>query len=333
MTQINDIRFDTKGRIYYNIEITNNTQDTIPASFDVNRVISILTKPLDYLISVDSFRIPLYAVPLFQFQEGAYNITLEYDGGSITKDIIYIPTSDNIIIDYGIFSYYEIIESVNEAFKEAFNDLKILRPLIPATEAPYVSLKNNLLSINTEQFYATDNIDIFMNKKLSEYFTSFQTLVISSDNIQYLIKDTFTNNFIHNTLDYYKMTQSIEGISTWQTLNKILLATSSIPIAKEDIGTQENVQISVISEYDVIQDVNRPLPLFFSPKGTMRVSNMVSHYPMNQIDVNIRWLASDTADSQIILIPMGESASIKLVFTKLHVEDMLDVNDEGLNMG
>ena len=105
--------------------------------------------------------------------------------------------------------------------------------------------------------------------------------------------------------------------------------TQSIPVNSELVGNQNNVQISVISDFNIEQNVNRPLDLLFTPLGVQRVSNMVSNYDMTHMDLNIRWL-SEEGNSEILVLPAGKKANIKIVFTRKSELNLENINDEGI---
>lgn len=319
-------------QIYYNIEIGGETSDITPAQFKINRVEEILHNPRDWTINVESFCVPLYSVPLFQFLlADRYKVTLEYNGSSVTKTLQYIPSGTGAVpINFGpVFSYQQQIQSYNFALLDAYNDLKLLQPLIPATKAPYVTLKGNLLSLNAEVAYESNlpnPIKIIFNKAAAEQFTNLPQFFETADRIQYLIVNQYNN--LNGGI--YTMTQSTEGISTWGKLNRILFETSTIPVDKQLVGSQDDIQIQIIEDYIVNQDVNRPLSLIFHPQGPLRINTLNSNYPLSSIDVNIRWL-SDDGDSQIILLPSNTKASIKLRFTRRSTLDLQNIENQGVN--
>ena len=321
-----------KNQIYYNIEI-GGTSDIIPAKFSINRVDEILHNPRDWVINVESFRVPLYSVPLFQFLlADRFEVTLQYNGSSVTKTLQYIPSGSGAApISFGpVYSYRQQIQSYNFALLDAYNDLKVLQPLMPATKAPYVTLKGNLLSLNAEVAYESNlpnPIKIFFNKAAEEQFTNLPTFFETADRIQFLIVNQYNN--LNGGM--YTMTQSSEGISTWAKLNRILFETSTIPIDKQLVGSQNDIQIQIIEDFIVDQDPNRPLDLVFAPQGPLRINTLNSNFPLTSIDVNIRWF-SDDGDSQIILLPSNTRASIKLRFTKRSTLDLQNIDDEGVNL-
>jgi hypothetical protein len=332
LTIIKEKMDNDKDQLYYNIEIGG--PNITPAKFNINRVEQILHNPRDWVINVESLRIPLFSVPLFQFLlSERYKVTLEYNGSSVTKTLQYIPSGTGAVpINFGpVFSYQQQIQSYNFALQDAYDDLSVLQPSLPATRAPYVTLKGNLLSLNAETAYESNlpnPIKIFFNKAAEEQFTNLPQFFETNDKIQYLIVNQYTN--LNGGI--YTMTQSTESISTWGKLNTILLETSTIPVDKQLIGSSLDIQIRVIEDFIVNQDVNRPLDLVFIPQGPLRINTLTSNYPLSSIDVNIRWF-SDDGDSQIILLPSNTKASIKLRFTKRSTLDLQNIEDKGVNMG
>ncbi len=125
------------------------------------------------------------------------------------------------------------------------------------------------------------------------------------------------------------MTQSIEGISTWSSLNRILLETNTIPVDKQLVGSQNDIQIQVIEDYIVLPDPNRPLDLIFRPVGPLRINTLTANYPLSSIDVNIRWF-SDEGESQVVLLPANKQASIKLRFTKRDTVEVRTIDNSSV---
>ena len=318
-------------QIYYNINIGGEGDVPIPAKFSVNRVDEILSNPRDWLINVDSFTIPLFSVPLFQFfLQGEFIVTLSYNGSEVSKQLTYIPSGVEAGPNGPVYAYQTFIRMYNIAFSQAFADLLVLQPLIPATKAPYITLKGNLLSLNAEAVYLSNlpnPINIFMNKRSAEQFTSIPLFFITADKIQFLIQDLYTN--LNSGI--YTMTQTVEGISTWSKLNRILLETATLAIDKQLVGAQRDVQIQVIEDFIVEQDPNQPLDLIFRPKGPVRINSLVSNFPLTSIDVNIRWF-SDEGGSEIILLPPKKRASIKIRFTKRKTLNLQNVDNQGINL-
>ena len=322
----------TEEQIYYNISIGGNGTSPTLAKFDVNRVDKILTNPSDWVINVESFTIPLFSIPLFQFfKTGPFFITLEYNGSSVAKELVYIPSGVGFapVSSGPVYSYQNFIQTYNIAFRDAFADLLVLQPLIPATRAPFITLNGNLLSINCEAAYESNlpnPINIFMNKFSAQQFTNLPQFFETPDRIQFLIVNQY-NNFNGG---FFKMTQSIEGISTWSSLNRILLETNTIPVDKQLVGSQNDIQSQVIEDFIVLPDPNRPLDLIFKPVGPIRINTLTSNYPLSSIDVSIRWF-SDEGESQIIILPANKQASIKLRFTKRDILNERFVDNSAVN--
>jgi len=324
-----------QDHVYYSITSVNNKSTPQPATFSVNRTDEILHTPSDWVVLIDEYKVPLFSVPLFQFKDNEYSVTLEWEGATVTIFLLYISSGAGVLsVSNSVYSYQNFLQSTNQALKTAYDALLLLKPLMPASEQPFMTLSsNNLITLNAESFYISslpNPINIFLNKSLFNYFTNLPNFFLTNDKIQFLITDQFNNAYTRGGLNYFRMTQDTESISNWQQLNQLLIETSSIPVNKELIGASDDVQIQVISDYQIQPDANRPLPLFFKALGPIRVAELISDYPLRRIDLNLRW-RSTAGNSDIILIEPNTSYTIKIVFVRKSYINAQDLNDEGIS--
>ena len=323
---------DSSNFVYFNLDQFNDKDVPALAKFNVNRVNTIIKNPSDYIVAISEFSIPMFSIPLFQFVDNRESVTLEWDGAEVTTFLQYVPAFIGAT-SQPVFSYQGMIQSFNDAFRTSYIALRVLKPALPADGEPFITLQDNLLTLNAQNLYIStlvNPINIYMNKKAQEFVLSIPIFEVTVDKFQYLIKDTFTNSYMRNAILHYGMTQSTPVISLWNKINKILFVTNHVPVVNEMIGSQDDVQISVFTDFDIESTFNRVLPLTFTPKGPIRIADLVSSYPLSSVDIELRWFSSDGA-SETILIPPKTRFSVKLTFIKKEYLNLLNIEDYGIN--
>ncbi len=210
--------------IYYNMILTNNTSDAIPAKFSQTRTEPILEKADDYYVSVVRFFIPSGSIPIFQFKANSYSVTLSYTYNSIeylaqafVENPVYTTYNTETSYDntQDVYSYKAFIDMINTALENALNRATNgLRALVEAkggtltSNAPYLVYdpSNELLTLYADSAFYQQNpvykpfqtplniIYIWFNTNLYKKFPSFPAFYNgSSVNVNPLA--TFGRNF------------------------------------------------------------------------------------------------------------------------------------------
>jgi len=313
---------------YYNIEITGSNISDTKAIFNINRSDFIVENPSDYYIAIESFSVPLISVPLFIFQDNTYNFQLEYDGLILTKYLVY--TSEGNLNNNYVYSYQSMINSMNVALKSLYDDMLLAKPLFPPTEQLFITLKNNLITINWQDSYLTSGVNLYCNDALYEFLRSINIFYFSNTKIKLLVNDTYPT-YTRNSLTYYQATQATQEIENWNRLQSILFSTSTVPVSGQFIGSQANININVLGDYYRVPRPNRPSIFTFNTTGPTPLIDLNSAYPMSNVDVQIRWFFNDLT-SEVIIVPYSTTCYVKLVLVKRSQENMNNVDQSGLLM-
>jgi hypothetical protein len=314
--------------IFYDLEIQAENINKL-AVFNINRTDIILDNPSDYYLGILDFSLPLFAIPLFSFIDGRYKFFLEFDGLRLENTLLWVPESANTSpVFQSVYSYLGFITSMNNSLKKLYDDMKLAKPFtFLATEQIFVTLENDLISINYEDYYYLNNSFLCCNKPLYEFLTSFQVFFESSLLIRFLYNNHM-RSYIRAGKTYYKLTQQNMDLDNWSSLESILFQTSTVPVAGEIIGAQNNEQILVLGDYIHLPNENRSAYYNFVSKAPIRLSNLNSNFPLSQMDVTIRWFNKEGA-SEIIIITQQQNARIKLVFVRKTVEDINNIDLSG----
>ena len=313
---------------YFNIEITGSNIADTKAIFNVNRTDFIVENPSDYYIAIESFSVPLIAVPLFIFKDNTYNFQLEYDGLILTKYLVY--TSEGNLNNNYVFSYQSMINSMNVALKSLYDDMLLAKPLFPPTEELFITLKNNLITVNWQDSYLSSGTKLYCNDSLYEFLRSINIFYFDNTKIQLLVNDTYPT-YTRNSITYYQATQATQEIENWNRLESIIFSTATVPVSGQYIGSQANITINVLGDYYRVPRPNRPSIFTYNTNGTTPLIDLNSSYPMTNVDVVIRWFFNDLT-SEVIIVPYSTTCFIKLVLIKRSQEVLNNVDGDGLLM-
>lgn len=203
-----------KDHFYYNIEINNQTDKPINASFKETRDSAILQNPSEYTVSVIRFAINSGLIPIFNFvpvpgsngsgnlnlNKGVYSVTLEYGDDVYQENVIYAlnnytlgdyenpPNIQNwkTINEenyeyYQIFDYENFIDMINSALATAYAKIDPNSPpKTAAAPAPFLQLNRD-----------TGKIDLIVHRSFDSSFVDSPTIRIFMNERLYV----FFNNF------------------------------------------------------------------------------------------------------------------------------------------
>lgn len=316
MNQINPHKSpntDTE-HIYYNVNISNQTDAPINASFSETRTASILDNSSDYQLSIIRFSVPVKNIPLMILPPSLnYSITYSFDGLDATTYIAWIPNSNNPQKQYYIYNPQEFIDAVNSALSNGFDSIKVLKPAFPATIAPYFVIDGDLVNFCAQ---TTMTNQLYFNKLLKNMFATLNFIENYNGNetnpkyYQIVIKDN-GNNTLPTAPPQYKMISSSSILPLWSDFKALIMATS-MPVNSELVGAQNNIKRIVLTDFEA--DITDKTPLRYYPQGPLRYYDMISKIPLMTVDLGLYWESSRTGSIYPIILEKGDNCTIKIMF-------------------
>jgi len=342
--QVNTIP-DNADQIYYNLKIDAPNTGENDAIYSENRVQPILERPSDYELAIVRFSVPTTQIPMFFFIENQWSLTLRYNNIDYLEYLQFVPNSASNPVDT-IYVPQEFVDSINNAFTASFLALKTANPGILSTVAPEMTYDpvTDLITLNVQQNYLTDGIDIFFNNPLNILIFSFQTFYNASPPSQQVYRIIVADRGGLNTgtlggQPSYLMKQEFPTTFTWSIATKLRFETNSIPVVRELDGGQKNITSALLTDFNFPSGERYTRdPLIFFPQGPLRWQSLNSDYPLNKIDLQVYWVDKD--DKKYLLKIIGtEYCSVKIVFRKKpslrlkeYIEDEIDNTLEELKL-
>jgi len=317
--------------IYYNINITKDSQNNGVAEFSETRTIPILTKGDEYDVSICRFSIPSDNIPIFLWKEDM-SVSITYTTSIFTQPLIYVSNRANDVAPYinkAIFQYSQFIDIINVALESAFltfqsDPIYLTIPLIDRPTEPPILVydpKTQLISLYTQPQYNVNNITpiyIYFNTTLFSYFPTFQNYGDEFNPIlahHFIVKNNGNNLVIVNGNPYLRTTEEWNGLFLWNDFQTILFETDHIPVNNELLGTQKNITRKILIDFEPISNLNDQSVLQFYPQSSLRFYNLISNVELRKIDMRVFWNTKDGRTYPLI-INDNDFLTIKLIFKR-----------------
>ena len=200
MGAVRESIYRNEDHTYFSLNLVNNTNNLLPATFTTQLTQPLIDKPDEYHISVVSFNVSGNAIPLFNFKPNFYGVTLSYNVLGVQYDF---PTYVNLIAystlhPEAIFNYQAFTDMVNVALASSFTNMMadaIVGPAIIAAESvpgitavPYITFNPTTFLftlVATGDLYAYQGnplnpltppyIQIWMNNTLASLYSGFES--------------------------------------------------------------------------------------------------------------------------------------------------------------
>ena len=321
--------------VYLNTRISNNTDVPSLATFNAELTKPILKHSSSYCMAVERLIVPTNGVPLFNFVDNTYTVTLRQasSGTDQQETVIYVPESNPIPPLQGIRALSQFAQLISTALQTAYTNLvAAVGPLPPGapTTAP-VLLWNEAQQkfyLHLEDAYADTNADrfeIYFNYALWSRMRAFRTFYndfgtyTNGKMARIIIEDNFqTQSSAANFLDVY---QWYNGFRWCFDLETIVLVANDLAIDTEQIGVNNSTSGSVIAS---ITDFFTNIPgqgIFDQVSWTVyspplhRWIDMTSDSPTTRISYSIYW--QDVRGNLFpIYLNAGDYSSCKFLFRK-----------------
>jgi hypothetical protein len=332
--QHKNVNHDQEDNVYYNVRIYNDTENpSIPASFSENRTVPILENPSDYELAVERFKVPASIIPIFLWKpDNKFFITLSFDGVDVEKQPQFVPNGSypgdiQFSFQDAIWSYQQFVDILNNAFSEAFTDLKALKPLAPQTEPPVMTYNavTELFTITTETSYdITSATPMFITFSYDLYalFPAFYANpinvpppVTTNKFITLIVKDYNNNTITIGGNDYFQFQQEYTTLALLNDFVSIVFESDTIPIEPEYLSSQTNVTRRIVTDFEPLDGVNDHQAFQYYPQGPLRYYDLKSSYPLSRIGLKVYW-TDRTGRAYQLFVNRGDLLTVKLRFRK-----------------
>lgn len=325
---------EDEDNVYYNclVSIPSSSTSFSEARFNVTRTEPILNNPSEYEVGIIRFNVPS-AIPIFIFPpvanppavpDSELKVRMTYSNTTITTTLIYQDFTSGFNLPLrSIWHYQQLLEILNTALSTCYDDMKSAQPGVPPTVPPFVTFdaQTQLFTLNAPKLYnevdaGAETIKIWFNEQLyNGYFPSFVQNEVADRFGRMAVLDTKTNSTTFGAVDYYKMEGEYSTLGLWSGIKSILFETDRVPVTPELLGTQNNQIRTVLTDFEPLVNINNRESFQYFPQGPIRYYNLQSQYPLNNIDLNVRW-EDKNGDTYPIYITPGNFCSVKLHFRK-----------------
>jgi hypothetical protein len=324
--------------IYYNLRLYNNDQKkNMSARFFETRSRPILDCASNYKLCVEKFIIPAGNIPITILKPNTYSVTLSYNGNDYQTYLQWVPNNTDPLQFGYIYSWSEIVTTVNNAFETAFTNLLAGEGPVALT-APFINYEQavQLFSIyaNTASYYPVNplGVKVYMNTALFQWFSSWDSFAdldaVNGKNYLINIKNrNYVNQVTLNAINYSRMQQDFVTLQNFNIFSNILFKSSLLPINTESEASAVNGSIygngdpnfvSVVTDFSpTLSDSNISNRSYvqYIPQ-VRRWYNLTSNEILQKLDIVIYWQEIDGTEHQLFLTP-NTFLSIKLLFQKL----------------
>jgi hypothetical protein len=337
--------------VYINLSYNpSETTDEISSRAIIDQTMTqpLLMNPSEYYASIIRFRIPMSAVPLYQwpldrFQNNPYISTLKIGvnnaGTKWTQTVIYVPpifgplrpppvpagTSPYFTKDQANNIYYSIytIDVIIRAINEAINQVYITGGL--AGVKPYFIYDpvTELISIILDDSFITNGYRLYCNTALLNYVASFpvdhNVYSVTADDKWYFKLDAaaIQNSMTSNP---HKIMEESNAMPLWFDVTKLIITSNALPCRGEQVpfeNTGVSNSLPILTDYEITFDTTSASNgiFIYNPVSQYRLIDMTSSAPLSRIDLNFFYQNKD-GDILPIYIPPSQNISIKLGFFK-----------------
>lgn len=320
--------------IYYNSTIVNNELRDTAAIFHETRQTSLLDDPAQYYLTIARFTLPVTSLPIFNFLDNTYAVTLSFSGSDFMEFVTYTSLTINPFGKQYVFNYQHFIDMINTAFSDAFTALKTAFPGAPPVTAPRMEYNGytNGVSIEFENAYnpnvASPTIEVYVNDFLYRFFPNIENQFFgyiqpADKNYQILIKDNGNNVSGGITT----MSQEYPTFYLWYDFRNILVTSNTLPISSEAIASRDqdgtNRSLSIVTDFIPFQfgiGEQTKTPFVYQPQPQYRLIDLYSHQPIRSIDYQVFWEDKFGNINEFLLNP-GQEMTMKMLFVKKDIQN------------
>jgi len=341
------IHYDSKTNktdsvIYFNANVYNDpvgTQQAKLARF--SQTISsgsIVDLPENYYMSIVRFAISHALIPLYQFKNNFYSVTITPTGQPPSRE--FLNYGDALVGNYSqygynqpVFYYSQLANMISEALKRAHVAAGLVDP------PPFVHYGNE-----TERF----TLYVPNNNSYYDGTDTFATISFNSNLFQQLqlLNSTFNGfnqpNGLDYTINYFSdpggfnlytvppnsyhfFTQERTALYLLNEVQSIVFTSTTLNVTKEYTGKNDGSgnagSIAILADFVPDQSTGRDLSEYqYNVQGPPRLVNLTNTIPITEIDYQVGIRFRDGTIVPLYLEP-GETCEVKFGFFKKSLYD------------
>lgn len=336
----------SEDNIYFDILLTNTSNNLIEASYDVTKKGPILKQPRDYYLALSKFTCDLSALPIFRFRDGEYVITSKWDVFTENTIVPFISTTPSNPSNRDIYNYQHFLNIINSAIRTSLSNLwttsggtlPVPNPTVATNPVPFIAFdgENSPLRFVFPEEYNNDivanTVELFFNYSLFEFFETFQSefngdfssneafkIIVRSDGENYA---NYPTDGIVIAFDGYTMVQDSSSFYLWYDIKDILISSQSLPVLKENYGfpnslSNDNTKLSILTDVSItsLGGVGTLGTLEYLPQPQYRLLTLTSSQVLSQVDIRFNYRTKRNEIRPLLLAP-NKSITCKLLFVK-----------------
>jgi len=332
LTELREDIYKREHFTYLNISVLNPSNNTVlvEAKYENNLTIPIMPDPAAYVAAIVSFTTPASSLPIFQFHNNAYRITLSYLSSNYSQYLTFVSYAASDMVNQFVYYIQQFVDSINNTFTALYNLLIADYPGV-VNAAPYIVYQFGQFALICDglnyDVNAVNPVEIFFNQKLFNFFLPMQAYAFGlnlpsfKDN-QILVKDNgagSTTGSLSGTT--YTITTEYDPVALWSFVKSIVIISSTtgiknhVMVTNAFVSGQQNVNIyqPIIASLDVsINEMNRTSYINYEPKFLV-YSDMTTKDPLSNISFRLGFITKDLNVFPLYLFP-SQCSSILVQF-------------------
>lgn len=333
----------TDSVIYFNANIYNNpvtiNQQARIARF--NQSISsgsIVDLPENYYMAIVRFAISHAMIPLYQFRNDSYSVTITDTTGLERKvSLIYQPVGNYSQYGYNqpVFYYSQLANMVSTALETAHNMAPALAGRPPFLHYGVESERFTLYIPKGATYYdgtpatirarVSFNSNLFQQLQLlNSIFNGYNSPEGKDYTINYFTDPAELNRY-STVGDYYFFTQERSALYLLNEVQSIVFTSTTLNVTKEYTGRNDGSgtagTIAILADFVPDQSTGRDLSEYqYNVQGPPRLVNLTNTIPLTDIDYQVGIRFRDGTIVPLYLEP-GETCEVKFGFFKKSLYD------------
>jgi hypothetical protein len=362
--QSNKLGKEETDHIYFNLTYVNNNGPGTNAQYVPAKVIqqydrAIINNPEEWNVSIVRFSISSDAIgviyqpyPTTSLNTNFY-VSLSYNGTYYDEPIV-LPTDeyDGTMVQT-VYNINDLLDLINTGYGLAASLVTSAGGPTGATGAQVLMTyepTTELYTMNIPGFYGTgtvgtagNGIGVHMSYQLYKRFGSFSITQNSpllwnnhdvtfnrvwrgnnlTDNINYPV----SNTGVGTTGPYMQLFQSAPWASSIQSIDRLIITSTSIPVILEyranqnylqGIGNNANQTLNILTDFFIGDDSNlisHNENWIYTPQ-IYRIASLQGNQPMRQLDIQVFVSSTDGSIYPLFLSPAGGNIDVKILFLK-----------------